>query len=304
FGSLAFLYTTDPGLKTVVEEISSCTIDSALLAVGQIYYDHYIRACTFPKPTGGRIPTPSNHASRPSFDKLADMIKANLVEAPQSHADATNNALIRNGYRCVVTGKYDAHSVKENRDLEEVVDLDPNARMSPTECAHIFVESTNSSIEPDSNKAFHYVASMWGVMARFGHEKLLTELNGSDIHRLENVMTVVPEFHTRFDELSVWFKEEDKYKLEGAWLHDLRDYPEYVTFTTTDPVQIPVPSPTYLAIHATCAKVAHLSGAAECIDKLYRDMDDGKTLDPNGASAGTLEHAIFELQASGYELTI
>lgn len=83
----------------------------------------------------------------------------------------------------------------------------------------------------------------------------------------------------------------------------LRDYPEYVTFTTPDPVNLPVPSPTYLAIHAACAKVAHLSGAAERIDEYHRDMEDRKVLDPNGSSANTLEHAMFKLQTSGYEIT-
>jgi len=97
--------------------------------------------------------------------------------------------------------------------------------------------------------------------------------------------------------------EENKYKLEAAEALILRGYPEYVTFTTPDPVKLPVPSPTYLAIHAACAKVAHLSGAARCIDKFYQDMEDGTTLDPNGASAEMLEHAIFELEASGYQTT-
>jgi hypothetical protein len=45
---------------------------------------------------------------------------------------------------------------------------------------------------------------MW-VVNRFGHEELPDELNGSKIHRLENVMTVVPGFHSLFDELKVWF---------------------------------------------------------------------------------------------------
>jgi hypothetical protein len=39
----------------------------------------------------GRIPTPPDHASRPSFDKIAEMINVTLVDAPQSHADAKTN---------------------------------------------------------------------------------------------------------------------------------------------------------------------------------------------------------------------
>ena len=39
----------------------------------------------------GPIPTPSNHASRPSFDTVVDMTNDTLVEAPQSHRGAKMN---------------------------------------------------------------------------------------------------------------------------------------------------------------------------------------------------------------------
>jgi hypothetical protein len=96
----------------------------------------------------------------------------------------------------------------------------------------------------------------------------------------------------------------NEYKLEAAKRWTLFNYPKSVTFTTPDQDKLPVPSPDYLAIHAACAKVAHLSGAAECIDKLYEDMDDSETLAPDGTSASMLEHAIFELQACGWETVI
>ena len=98
------------------------------------------------------------------------------------------------------------------------------------------------------------------------------------------------------DDADTWQNEENKYKLESPLVGFLRDYPKYVTFTTPDPVEYPVPSRTYLEIHATCAKVAHLSGAGECIDRFYRDMEDKKTLDPDGGSADMLEHAIFGIE--------
>jgi hypothetical protein len=49
----------------------------------------------------------------------------------------------------------------------------------------------------------------------------------------------------------------------------IRQCPEYVAFTTPDEVQLPVPSPVYLAIH-----VALMSGATKCIERLNRDMED------------------------------
>ena len=119
----------------------------------------------------GPIPTPSNHASRPSFDTLADMINDTLEESPQSHAEAKKHvglvlfslsrnsrsshpgqALIRDGYRCVVTKSYDIASVMKIRELKQTVDSDPSAQGDSTYCAHIFSESTNSNIEPGSDK--------------------------------------------------------------------------------------------------------------------------------------------------------
>ena len=49
-----------------------------------------------------------------------------------------------------------------------------------------------------------YAASMWAVMSRFDLN-LPDELNGSKIHRLENVMTLEPAFHIFFDRLKIWF---------------------------------------------------------------------------------------------------
>ena len=46
---------------------------------------------------------------------------------------------------------------------------------------------------------------MWAVMNHFGLVGLSDELNGSKIHRLENVMTVVLDFRILFDQLKVWF---------------------------------------------------------------------------------------------------
>ncbi|KXN81616.1 hypothetical protein AN958_04110 [Leucoagaricus sp. SymC.cos] len=305
-GYLIHYAPTDQGLKTVVEEISSCIDDSALLLFGKMYYDHYIRAFRANK---GRIPTPLNYASRPSFDTITDMINNTWVDAPQSHSDAKKNvglALIRDGYCCVVTGRFDERSVLEIQELKERVISDSSLRTEVTECAHIFAESTNADIGPNTAKR-NYAATMWALMHRFGYDELPDDLNGAKVHRLENVMTLVPGFHMYFDQLLVWFvatNEKNKYKLEATEAFLLRGYPEYVTFTTPDQARLPVPSPTYLAIHAACAKVAHLSGAAKCIDKFYRDMDDSKTLDTDGASAAMLEHAIFELQACGYETTV
>ncbi|KAF8803108.1 hypothetical protein BYT27DRAFT_6743825 [Phlegmacium glaucopus] len=287
-GYLIHFVPTDLGLRVVVAEILSAKSDRALLDVGKMYFDHYIK---------GRILTPSNHPSCLSFDTVADMLNDTLEDAPQSHSTAKKHAPFRNEYRCVVTGKYDISSVLLIKELRDKLNADRSLKTDGTQCAHIFAESTNQDIEPGSHKP-DYAVTMWAVMVRFGYTQLPDDLAGSNVHRLENAMTVVPGFHLAFDQLKVWFvatNVENKYKLEAAEPFILNDYPEYVAFKTPDPVKFPVPSAIYLGIHAACAKVAHLSGAGAWIDKFYRDMDDSTTLDPNGASAEMLDHAIFEL---------
>jgi len=80
----------------------------------------------------------------------------------------------------------------------------------------------------------------------------------------------------------------------------VRGVSEYVTFTTPDPVNYPLPNPQYLAIHAACAKVAHMSGAAATIDKYHDDGDDGQTSDPIGVPELVAKHAASKMPIAGY----
>jgi hypothetical protein len=73
----------------------------------------------------------------------------------------------------------------------------------------------------------------------------------------------------------------------------IREIPAQVQLTTPDPNNYPLPDPRYLAIHAACARVAHLSGAAEYIEMVFRDMEDIKVLASNGGSGDVLYHALM-----------
>ena len=67
--------------------------------------------------------------------------------------------------------------------------------------------------------------------------------------------------------------------------------PATVTFTSAFP-ELPLPDPRYLALHAACAKVAHLSGAGEYIERTFRELDNMKVLASNGSSAEALSFAL------------
>ena len=56
--------------------------------------------------------------------------------------------------------------------------------------------------------------------------------------------------------------------------------------------QHPLPDPRYLALHAACAKVAHLSGASEYVDTIFRKTEDMKVLASDGSSGEALLYAL------------
>jgi len=72
-------------------------------------------------------------------------------------------------------------------------------------------------------------------------------------------------------------------------------YKTKIEFTTPDPEKLPPPSPEYLKIHAACAKITHLSGAAERIDEILKDFENTRVLSENGASAHVLQDALVPL---------
>ena len=64
-------------------------------------------------------------------------------------------------------------------------------------------------------------------------------------------------------------------------------------FTTPDPDKLPLPLPDLLALHATCAQVAHLSGAGEYVDRILEAMEQMDELAPDGTSSDVLQHALM-----------
>lgn len=64
-----------------------------------------------------------------------------------------------------------------------------------------------------------------------------------------------------------------------------------------------LPDPDLIALHAVCARVAHMSGAAEYIDMLERDAEETTVLASDGSSAYLLHGLLnFVPACTGEEL--
>ncbi|KAI6011743.1 hypothetical protein PISMIDRAFT_96183, partial [Pisolithus microcarpus 441] len=203
------------------------------------------------------------------------------------------------GFQCVIMKVYDIKMVKSSVMLEQAVKH--GAPAGTTECTHIFSGSINSNMISGSNKG-GYAATVWAVLDCFGCGNLWQDLNGASIHRLDNVMTMEVTVHQLFDTLQIYFTATEvpnRYKLESV--HDYTPpftSSRYVTFLMPDAKKYPLPNPTYLAIHATCTKIAHLSGAAEHIEEVLRRMEDTDVLAEDGGSSEVLYTAILSLMCA------
>ncbi|KAF9460298.1 hypothetical protein BDZ94DRAFT_1378022, partial [Collybia nuda] len=144
--------------------------------------------------------------------------------------------------------------------------------------------------------------STWTILERFGYGSILQELNGSGVHRLENILTLLSDVHDRFERLELWFEEtstEHQYNIGAIDPEEVFEFsrlPRQVKFET-EHHNMALPSSIYLKLHAVCAKIAHLSGAGEYIEKFQRDLEQTDVLASDGSSTELLHDALLSLKA-------
>lgn len=153
----------------------------------------------------------------------------------------------------------------------------------------------------------NYSATAWAVVERFGQVNVITEsLNGPDIHRVENVLTMCFSAHDLFDKLELWFEATDApntYKMRSNNPRFLEicypPIPPQVTLQSTDPL-IPLPNSHFLRIHAACARIAHLSGAAEYWETILEEWEERPVLASDGGSADMLSFLLAHVAVAAH----
>ncbi|KDQ61386.1 hypothetical protein JAAARDRAFT_190164 [Jaapia argillacea MUCL 33604] len=284
---------TDIGRTNISQDIIGCSDESELYILADMYMNHFVRCLR------SKRPEPSFHLFRPFLDDEQTRVSYSLEEAPKNPSAAREKALIRDGYRCILSGKLDAESYITRPAALQIYEASPSA-VSATQAAYIFPDLTNRGITGDNEGApkNQHSSTVWTVMERFGQVYGEEELDGSNIHRLENVMTLNPDLYEFFDTLHMWLEPTDKpnqYKITATSDVFLIGLPQLVTFTTSDAKNLPLPSPRYLALHAACVRVLNLSGAAKRIDAIEVEMEKLSVLASDGSSADVLSFALGQL---------
>ncbi|KAG6371800.1 hypothetical protein JVT61DRAFT_9155 [Boletus reticuloceps] len=230
-----------------------------------------------------QYPEPSSHPSRPSFDSLEDMITDSM------DYQASMKALARDGYQCLLTGMIDRTSYINCVGLQAKAEHEklPLGRL---EVAHILNEPTTQGTNPegDSNvNKTYFTASALGILESFGFSEFSDKFNKSEgIHEVWNLLSLEHNVHQRFDNFELWFEATEEPHCYKVCFFDELDRVSFMSKSSrlcTDPFVVdfsskdellPPPHPSLLALHATCARVAHMSGAAEFFDHIEWDAEE------------------------------
>ncbi|KAF9643386.1 hypothetical protein BDM02DRAFT_3273075 [Thelephora ganbajun] len=285
--------------ETIIDEVIPSSTghgdgDNVVFEVGRRYRDHLI--CRFRTSTEPyRYPPPSSHPSRPSYDKTAK-----------------EKALARDDFQCMITGSFDETSVKHNAELQ-AREKDLGGRPTVVEACHILSESTTQGVGASEESSVvnktHYAPGVLAILTQFGLERLAKALEAvNGVHEVWNLLSLEPHIHADFDSLKLWFESTDepnRYEIcffnvtIGRYIRAISIRPEtsgpnakMVDNFSSDWEGAPPPDPKLLALHATCARVAHMSGAAEFLDDLERQAEETDVLAFDGSSAHLLSGLI------------
>ncbi|KAF8130726.1 hypothetical protein EV363DRAFT_1450500 [Boletus edulis] len=197
-----------------------------------------------------QYPVPSSHPSRPSFDSLEDMIRHSMG----------------NDYQACMKAKAEREKL-------------PLARL---EVAHILNEPTTQGNDPEGDSS-----SALAILESFGFSEFSDKFNKSEgIHEVWNLLSLEHNVHQRFDNFELWFEATEELHCYKVCFSDEQDRVSFmskssrlcidsfvVDFSSKDE-QLTPPHPSLLALHATCARVAHMSGATEFFDQIEWDAEE------------------------------
>ncbi|EAU81003.2 hypothetical protein CC1G_03179 [Coprinopsis cinerea okayama7 len=318
-GYLLLYAPNERAREHVADEIIECEGRKERLEdLGRFYYVCFIgvfqsRSCRTP------IPSPDSPPfNRPAFDIREDMDRDVRRDPPLDHVTAKKYALIRDGYRCVMTGYYDGPSCEALPQLAQKV-TEKRSPASITRCFHFLPilepDSENGNSDQrhpgDNGKSKNPPLDVnlnegWTrILRNFGYADVVDEMysdpSGLGAHRLDNAVTLRLDTCLTFQESRIWIAPLDDpatqppntYKLEASDPIFLIGQPPTLTFQSSDPANLPLPNSRYLEIYTSCARVAHFSGARRFMEDVLKDYEERGVLESDGSSASLLAHLLI-----------
>ncbi|OAA54148.1 hypothetical protein SPI_09082 [Niveomyces insectorum RCEF 264] len=190
-----------------------------------------------------------------------------FVGTPERLSSLRGTCLVRDRHRCVITRKFCAAEYTERfKKYGDEAHDDHGVLLSEVD--------QFATLEDQSREAALAILNMFDA----GVAHLI---QGVDIDRPRNALTLTHEMHQQFGAFEVYFSavqgEYNTYRIESFLpprLSATFGMPVVRTLFVTDARTIDPPSPRLLAVHRAIAHILHLSGAGDYIDAILRDMED------------------------------
>ncbi|KAI1115900.1 hypothetical protein F5Y14DRAFT_409677 [Nemania sp. NC0429] len=240
------------------------------------------------------LPLKASAGKTPQLSPVFHSASERVQGGPQTFAGTPDRlsalrgaCLVRDHRRCVVSHSFDIAEAQARMDeagetnaLDDDGNLlyqDPN-RPEPLEVAHIiphFLTKVDANAENSPSKEAA-VAILDMLDPGIG-----CWMEGSDVDRPRNALTLTRPFHVLFGDFKVFFEpvpyaQAHTYRINSFLSrYILRGYtlPLTRTLYLSENRTIDPPSSRLLALHCAIAHVLHLSAAGEYIDRLLREME-------------------------------
>ncbi|KAF8449896.1 hypothetical protein BDZ91DRAFT_669441 [Kalaharituber pfeilii] len=194
------------------------------------------------------------------------------------------SCLERDNYRCVLSGIYDQNAVSKGQIvLPAGSDMDTGF----TQAVHILPFAIGNFGESERRN----IAAVWDALYRcFPSLRSRLNFESSRINDTCNALTMLDAFHQAFGSFTLALEStstENTYKIVRypgcpSWYGRL--LPENKRITLQSYSAHKLPSPILLETHAAVAKVLHLTGMGEHIDRVFREREDLRCLAADGST--------------------
>ncbi|KAK0207775.1 hypothetical protein IW262DRAFT_1498433 [Armillaria fumosa] len=245
------------GKAQLAQDILDCNNNGEYLAgLSYLYVMGMIRVFTNPKAMAGNI-------------------AAALAQPTISSSKAKDLALARDNYRCIVSGIVDL--VRFEKDPMRFNEAPKVA--AATSLGHIFGQSMmdhTAGMMRAAHAKLEWAATAAAIIERFAANGLHATFN-----RLSFSLCPVDDDNNTHEIHTHPPNRNARYGL-----------PDRVMLTDATNGKIPLPDRRYFRLHHACATIAHLSGAGEVVEQLFRDMEDLKVLAEDGGSNHLLSLAL------------
>ncbi|KAK4194462.1 hypothetical protein QBC40DRAFT_290706 [Triangularia verruculosa] len=228
------------------------------------------------------LPLRTSSGKTPQLSPQGEGGVQHFVGTPELVASLRGECLLRDRYRCVISRRFDyEEAARRLENSPDAVDndgslLSAEAQFDRLEVAHILPHSLTKT-EKGAELVRSSTQAALDILNMFDNG-VLHLIEGSDIDRPRNAITLTSTLHASFGSFHLFFEpvpdKENTYRIQSFRSPLLlRNLPVVRELFLTEDRNIEPPSPRLLALHRAIGHILHLSGAGDYIDRILRDTE-------------------------------